>query len=124
MFPLDQNLPFSVTVGNIRAVRKVLFAAGSKGGMFATREEIATSQPYGCVVGGHRPPMDNVRLAFIQLALRAAGLPENLAQAKFILWLRSSGLEPKVEAALKKQNRQLFQTSDLTMTVSRNRLTA
>jgi len=51
--------------------------------------------------------MDNVRLAFIQLVLRAAGLPENLAQAKFILWLRSSGLEAKVEAALKKQKRQL-----------------
>jgi hypothetical protein len=51
--------------------------------------------------------MDNVRLAFIQLVLRAANLPENLAQAKFILWLRSSGLEAKVEAALKQQNRQL-----------------
>ncbi len=51
--------------------------------------------------------MDNVRLAFIQLVLRAAGLPENLAQAKFILWLRSSGLEAKVEAALKAQNNEL-----------------
>ena len=51
--------------------------------------------------------MDNVRLAFIQLVLRAAGLPENLAQARFILWLRSSGLEAKVAAALKQQNRQL-----------------
>ena len=51
--------------------------------------------------------MDNVRLAFIQLVLRAAGLPENLAQARFMLWLRSSGLEAKVEAALKQQNRQL-----------------
>ena len=51
--------------------------------------------------------MDNVRLAFIQLVLRAAGLPENLAQARFILWLRSSGLEAKVEAALKQQNRVL-----------------
>ena len=40
--------------------------------------------------------MDNVRLAFIQLVLRAAGLPENLAQAQFILWLRSSGLEANV----------------------------
>lgn len=50
--------------------------------------------------------MDNVRLAFIQLVLRAAGLPENLAQAKFILWLRSSGLEAKVEAALKQQQPQ------------------
>ena len=52
--------------------------------------------------------MDNVRLAFIQLVLRAAGLPENLAQAKFILWLRSSGLEAKVDAALKQQKRELF----------------
>ncbi len=51
--------------------------------------------------------MDNVRLAFIQLVLRAAGLPENLAQAKFILWLRSSGLEAKVQAALKQQSREL-----------------
>ncbi len=51
--------------------------------------------------------MDNIRLAFIQLLLRAAGLPENLAQARFILWLRSSGLEAKVEAALKQQNRAL-----------------
>ncbi len=51
--------------------------------------------------------MDNVRLAFIQLVLRAAGLPENFAQARFILWLRSSGLEAQVEAALKAQNRQL-----------------
>lgn len=51
--------------------------------------------------------MDNVRLAFIQLVLRAAGLPENLSQAKFILWLRSSGLEAKVEGALKQKNRSL-----------------
>lgn len=51
--------------------------------------------------------MDNVRLAFVQLVLRAAGLPENLAQAKFVLWLRSSGLETKVAAALKQQKREL-----------------
>ena len=51
--------------------------------------------------------MDNVRLAFVQLVLRAANLPENLAQAKFILWLRSAGLEVKVEAVLQQQNRQL-----------------
>ena len=52
--------------------------------------------------------MDNVRLAFIQLVLRAAGLPENLAQARFILWLRASGLESKVEQALKAQKRELL----------------
>ncbi|MBK7210551.1 MAG: BREX system P-loop protein BrxC [Xanthomonadales bacterium] len=51
--------------------------------------------------------MDNVRLAFIQLILRAAGLPENLAHANFMLWLRSSGLEAKVEAALTQKSRQL-----------------
>jgi hypothetical protein len=51
--------------------------------------------------------MDNVRLAFIQLALRAADLPENLAQAKFILWLRSSGLAAKVDDVLKWQKREL-----------------
>ena len=51
--------------------------------------------------------MDNVRLAFVQLVLRAAGLPENLAQAKFVLWLRSSGLEAKVEKALKEHKREL-----------------
>jgi hypothetical protein len=53
--------------------------------------------------------MDNVRLAFIQLVLRAAGLPENLAQAKFILWLRATGHEAQVGAALKKQKRELAQ---------------
>ena len=52
--------------------------------------------------------MDNVRLAFIQLVLRAASLPENLAQAQFILWLRSSGLEPRVDQALKQQGRELL----------------
>jgi hypothetical protein len=51
--------------------------------------------------------MDNVRLAFVQLVLRAAGLPENLAQAKFILWLRAAGLEGKVVDALQRQKREL-----------------
>src|SRR4029079_18727166 len=40
--------------------------------------------------------MDNVRLAFVQLALRSFNLPEDLAHANFILWLRSSGLEAPV----------------------------
>jgi hypothetical protein len=46
--------------------------------------------------------MDNVRLAFVQLVLRSAGLPEDLAQARFLLWLRSSKLESAVEKTLKK----------------------
>ncbi|HKB98812.1 MAG TPA: BREX system P-loop protein BrxC [Terriglobales bacterium] len=53
--------------------------------------------------------MDNVRLAFVQLVLRSAGLPEDLAHAKFILWLRSSGLETPVTKALKKKNYDLLE---------------
>jgi hypothetical protein len=53
--------------------------------------------------------MDNVRLAFVQLVLRSAGLPEDLAHAKFILWLRSSGLEKPVAKALKKNNCDLLE---------------
>src|ERR1039457_5677042 len=53
--------------------------------------------------------MANVRLAFVQLVLRSAGLPEDLAQAKFILWLRSSGLETPVAKALKQNNCELIE---------------
>jgi len=51
--------------------------------------------------------MENVRLAFVQLVLRSAGLPETLAQARFLLWLSNSGLAKKVEDALKQKNRSL-----------------
>lgn len=51
--------------------------------------------------------MDNVRLAFVQLVLRSAGLPETLSQARFLLWLSSSGLMKKVEDALKANKRSL-----------------
>lgn len=44
--------------------------------------------------------MDNVRLAFVQLVLRSAGLPEDPAHAKFVLKLRSSGLEDAVARSL------------------------
>lgn len=53
--------------------------------------------------------MDNVRLAFVQLVLRSANLPEDLAHAKFILWLRSAGLETPVANALKKNNCDLLE---------------
>ena len=48
--------------------------------------------------------MDNVRLAFVQLILRSSGLPEDLAHAKFVLWLRSKGLESTITQALNKDN--------------------
>ena len=53
--------------------------------------------------------MDNVRLAFVQLVLRSAGLPEDLAHARFVLWLRTSGLEGHVADALKKNNCDLLE---------------
>jgi hypothetical protein len=51
--------------------------------------------------------MDNVRLAFVQLVLRAVGLPESLAQARFLLWLTGSGLRGKVDEALRRKHRDL-----------------
>jgi hypothetical protein len=53
--------------------------------------------------------MDNVRLAFVQLVLRSAGLPEDLAHARFRLWLRSSGLETTVTKELEKNNCDLLE---------------
>jgi hypothetical protein len=53
--------------------------------------------------------MDNVRLAFVQLILRSAGIPEDLSQAKFLLWLRSSGLEAVVTESLKKNHCDLLE---------------
>jgi hypothetical protein len=44
--------------------------------------------------------MDNVRLAFAQLLLRAAGLPEYLPAARFVLWLREKKLWDQFEAKL------------------------
>ena len=45
--------------------------------------------------------MDNVRVAFLQLIFRATGLPENLAAARFALWLREQGLLQNVAKFLK-----------------------
>ena len=48
---------------------------------------------------------DNVRLAFLQLVFRAMTLPENLAAAKFVLWLREKNLWEKISAHLKTKKR-------------------
>lgn len=62
--------------------------------------------------------MDNVRLAFIQLVLRSAGLPEDLAHANFVLWLRSSGLESAVVKELEARGCTLAaEVSDLNYSV-------
>ena len=75
------------------------------------KELSSRSKPYGGLRAAAGTlgagSMDNVRLAFVQLILRAVGLPENLAQANFMLWLKSSGLESIVESTLNKQNRNL-----------------
>ena len=48
---------------------------------------------------------DNVRLAFLQLVFRAMALPENLAAAKFVLWLREKNLWDKISSHLKNKKR-------------------
>lgn len=48
---------------------------------------------------------DNIRLAFLQLIFRANSLPENLAAAKFVLWLRENNLWDKITAHLKTKRR-------------------
>src|SRR5262249_41187733 len=48
---------------------------------------------------------DNVRLAFLQLIFRAMALPENLAAAKFVLWLREKNLWEKISTHLKSKKR-------------------
>jgi len=53
--------------------------------------------------------MDNVRMAFVQLVLRSAGLPEDFAHAKFMLWLRSSGFEAAVAKSLKAADCELLE---------------
>ncbi len=45
--------------------------------------------------------LENVRLAFLQLIFRAEGLPESLAGARFVLWLKEKGYLDKVAARLK-----------------------
>lgn len=63
--------------------------------------------------------MDNVRLAFVQLVLRSAGLPEDLAHAKFVLWLRSTGLETTVAKALQENQCELLaEVANLNYSVS------
>jgi hypothetical protein len=44
--------------------------------------------------------MEHVRLAFIELLLRAKRMPEKLGAARFLLWLRTTGIQEKVEAFL------------------------
>jgi hypothetical protein len=51
--------------------------------------------------------MGNVRLAFIQLILRAAGLPENIAQARFILWLHEQHFDKPVSKFLTEKGKSL-----------------
>ncbi|MBU4371661.1 MAG: BREX system P-loop protein BrxC [Proteobacteria bacterium] len=48
--------------------------------------------------------MENVRLAFLQLIFRAASLPENIAAARFVIWLREKGIFDSIVASLSARN--------------------
>jgi hypothetical protein len=63
--------------------------------------------------------MDNVRLAFVQLVLRSAGLPEDLAHARFLLWLRAKGWESQIADILKANGDDLLrEVADLNYSVA------
>ena len=52
---------------------------------------------------------DNVRLALLGIVLKSRGLPEQYAQAQFVMWLRREGLLETVEAQLQTAGRCLAQ---------------
>lgn len=52
---------------------------------------------------------DNVRLALLGIVLKSRRLPEQYAQAQFVMWLRREGLLATVEAELQVAGRNLVQ---------------
>ncbi len=74
---------------DLRALLRELDTAGKRaGGLIAA----AGALPSGTT--------DNVRLTILSILLRATGLPEQYAQARFCLWLYSQGQFDKVKAAV------------------------
>ena len=49
----------------------------------------------------------SVRLALLSIAFRSAGLPDDYAQAKFVLWLRQMGYYPQVKQYVETQGASL-----------------
>jgi hypothetical protein len=74
---------------DLRALLRELDTAGKRaGGLVAAA---------GALLSG---TSDNVRLTILSILLRAVGLPEQYAQARFCLWLHSQGQFDKVKAAV------------------------
>ena len=79
---------------DLRALLRELDTAGRRsGGLLAA----AGALPSGT--------MDNVRLTILAVLLRAVGLPEQYPQARFCLWLHSSGKFDNVKAAVETEGK-------------------
>ena len=52
---------------------------------------------------------DNVRLALLGIIFKSKGLPEQFAQARFVMWLKHEGLLEAVQSNLKAAGRSLAQ---------------
>lgn len=52
---------------------------------------------------------DNVRLALLGIIFKSKGLPEQFAQARFVMWLKHEGLLEAVQSNLKAAGRRLAQ---------------
>lgn len=80
------NLPRSV----VEPLKELSIQAKRHGGVFAASGTLgATSRD------------KSVRLALLSVIFRAAGLPENFARAKFVLWLRKEKIEEAVQKHLR-----------------------
>ncbi len=49
----------------------------------------------------------SLRLAFLRIVLQSAGLPEQYAQARLVLWMRSEGLYDSVHGAVRASGRTM-----------------
>ncbi len=80
---------------DIRALLRELDTAGKRsGGLLAAA---------GALPGG---TTDNVRLTVLSVLLRGADLPEQYAQARFVLWLRERDFLDRVRAAVKQAGKE------------------
>jgi hypothetical protein len=80
------NLPQSV----VDPLKELSVQAKRHGGVFAASGTLGASSRD-----------KSVRLALLSIIFRAAGLPENYARAKFVLWLRKEKIEEAVQEHLR-----------------------
>lgn len=80
------NLPFEIKA----LLTELSTRARQYGGLFAASGTLGSGSG------------DSVRLAFLQIIFKAAGLPSSYPVARFVLWLKSEGILEKVQSLVEK----------------------